>query len=116
MFTIRLVPPPGVAFTQWPDGSIQLTYSTDHVMPLRKMLIDNVKLLKDQAIAHLEKERQAEIDKQRMPLTRLERISKEMNQLKANTVDDDFDLTDIRAEIEAMITVATSEDDEGLQH
>lgn len=111
MFTLRIIAPPGVKFTQWPDGSIQMMYSVEHVVNIRRMLLDNVKQLHQQAITKLEAEREAEIAKQRMPLTKLQQIQRDMNALQREmkvTESEHFDIDEIRSNIEAGITAVTT--------
>lgn|SRR5262245_47986196 len=113
-FQLKITPPPGVRFTQWPDGSIVVNYAVDDVVKIRRMLLDNVKLLHDQAIATLREEKEREIELQKRPLTRLQQIQKQMNQLQAEmkeTEAEHFDLDEIRENIENSITRATTEPD-----
>lgn len=82
IFELGLTPPPGVAFVQWGDGTIRIRYSTKDVVPIRKMLLQLARSLTEQAITKLREEREAEIAKQRMPLTRLELITQDMRALE----------------------------------
>lgn len=81
-FELALRPPHGVAFVQWADGSIHIRYASANVVILRESLLGLARQLSEQAIKQLEAERQAEIDRQRMPMSRLETINTEIESLK----------------------------------
>lgn len=79
--------PPGIAFIQWADGSIHIRYSVKDVVPLRETLLALAKTLTDQAIQKLEDEKRVEIERKKMPPSRIEKITKELNGLKEQPVE-----------------------------
>ncbi len=95
IFELGLTPPPGVAFIQWSDGSIRIRYATKDVVPIRSMLLNLARSLTEQAINKLQAEREVEIAKQRMPLTRLQTINTEMASLKKEMTGLDLDPIDL---------------------
>lgn len=112
-FELGLTPPPGVAFIQWGDGTIRIRYATKDVVPIRKMLIQLAKSLTEQAVSKLKEEREAEIAKQRMPLTRLQRIQQDMKLLQGEMSDiekEAVDLSAFESIIEENIAIATTDE------
>lgn len=100
-FELGMSPPPGVAFVQWADGSIRIRYSTRDVVPLREMLLNLARGLTEQAIRKLQVEREQEIERQKMPLSKLESITRELHQLESQTIElDPVDLSQLDSEHE----------------
>lgn len=81
-FETTIRPPPGVSFTQWGDGTIKIRYSTRDVLPIRKMLLDLARNLTNEALEKLKADKQVELERQRLPLTRLQTINQEMQTLQ----------------------------------
>ena len=82
IFELGLTPPPGVAFIQWGDGSIRIRYAVKDVVPIRGMLLNLARSLTEQALKKLSEERDVEIAKQKMPLSKLQTITQEMHKLQ----------------------------------
>ncbi len=82
IFELGLTPPPGVAFIQWGDGSIRIRYAVKDVVPIRGMLLNLARSLTEQALKKLSEERDVEIAKQKMPLSKLQSITQEMHKLQ----------------------------------
>ena len=97
IFELGLTPPPGVAFIQWGDGSIRIRYAVKDVVPIRTMLLTLARSLTEQAVKKLAEERQAEIDKQKMPLSRLQQITNEMNTLNKEMTGIELEPVDLSA-------------------
>lgn len=96
-FKTSIRPPPGVSFTQWGDGTIQIMYTTKDVLPIRKMLLDLARNLTNEALEKLKADKQAEIDRQRLPLTRLQTINQEMQSLQTEMKGIDSETLDLGA-------------------
>ncbi len=108
-FETSIRPPPGVSFTQWGDGTIRIKYSTKDVLPIRKMLLDLARNLTNEALEKLKADKQAEIERQRLPLTRLQTINQEMQSLTTEMKgieNESIDLSIIQSAIEERIKSA----------
>lgn len=103
IFELGLTPPPGVAFIQWGDGSIRIRYAAKDVVPIRSMLLTLARSLTEQAIKRLGEEREAEIARQKMPLSRLETIQNEMKILQHEMTDFEKEAVIIERSIESAI-------------
>ncbi len=108
-FETSIRPPPGVSFTQWGDGTIRIKYSVRDVLPIRKMLLDLARNLTNEALEKLKADRQVELDRQRLPLTRLQTINLEMQSLQGEmkAIDtESIDLSGLQSAIEERIKSA----------
>lgn len=108
-FETSIRPPPGVSFTQWGDGTIRMKYSTRDVLPIRKMLLDLARNLTNEALEKLKADKEAELERQRLPLTRLQTINKEMSSLQAEMKgieSESIDLSTLQEVIEERIKSA----------
>ncbi len=105
-FETTIRPPPGVSFTQWGDGTIKIRYSTRDVLLIRKMLLDLARNLTNEALEKLKADKQAELERQRLPLTRLQTINQDMQSLQAEMkgIDEESgDLSALQSAIEERI-------------
>lgn len=87
LLDIALRLPPGVTFTMWKDGSVHIRCSADDVLKTRDQLELLGKELTTMAVRQLELERKAEIERQRMPESKLLAIDTELRRLKGELPD-----------------------------
>lgn len=108
-FETSLRPPPGVSFTQWADGSIRIKYSTRDVLAIRKTLLDLARNLTNEALDKLKADKNVEIERQRLPLTRLQQINLDMKSLETEMKGietEKLDLSELQRDIDERIKAA----------
>lgn len=75
--------PPLVTINQMPSGQIRFHYSADSVGPLQAALIQFANQLLETAIYAVQAKRDAEVQRQQMPASRIETIDAELAALQA---------------------------------
>lgn len=96
--SLQLRPPPGVIFTPWTDGSIVFTYTPETLQALRATLENASKELLAAAIQQIRDARDAELAQQRLPKSRLEILTEQLNQLES-LASEEVLITDIADEV-----------------
>ncbi len=79
---ISLRLPPGLAFTQWKDGSIHIQYTIEDVVKLRDTLVETAQRLNQQAVEHIEAKKALEIERQRLPVSNMQKLDTQLSDLK----------------------------------
>lgn len=77
-------PPYGVTFTQTADGTIIFNYTSNTRIILRDCLRNASRELTQEAITDVEKERKEEIERQRLPINKIQTLDSQINTLKSD--------------------------------
>lgn len=79
---IKVKPPARVSFTQWADGSIVFNYTAETATALQSVLYQAAETVIEHAIEQATNAKRAEVERQRLPVSRLESLDEEIGRLQ----------------------------------